>query len=411
MTTLEFKQTKLENGLTVLAEKMPASRSLALGFFVRTGSRDEQPKISGVSHFLEHMMFKGTPRRSALEVNLEFDQMGAKYNAFTSEENTVYYAAVLPEYQERVLDLWADLMRPALRDEDFNVEKGVICEEIAMYKDLPQFDVLDRGRRLHFGEHGCGNSVLGTVESIQNLSSAQMRVYFEQRYAPDNMVLACAGQVDWPRLVGQARQLCASWQAQGARRELSDFRGTGKKESVSKKEVLRTHICLICAAPSAQDELRYAAGVLSNIIGDDTGSRFYWALVDTALADTAEMDCESADGIGAFCTYISCDPQQAQKSVEIVSNVFNSIRRDGVTDQELQASKNKIASAMTLGGELPMGRLVPLGFNWVYRQEYRSLADELKKLQSVNLDDIQQLLHQYPLEPVTVLGLGPGESI
>ncbi len=405
---MNFRQTELDNGLVVMAEEMPSARSMALGFFVRTGSRDESPEVSGVSHFLEHMMFKGTPKRSALEVNLEFDQMGAKYNAFTSEENTVYYAAVLPEYQEKVLDLWADMMRPALRDDDFNTEKGVICEEIAMYKDMPHFDVMDRARRLHFGEHGCGNSVLGTVEGIQSLSSRQMRDYFNRRYAPDNMVLACAGKLNWEKLIEQAERLCGDWPASGAVRELSDFRGTGKKESVIKEQIQREHICLICAAPSAQSELRYAAGVLANIIGDDTGSRLYWALVDSAMADSADMECDAADGIGAFYTYISCDPDQAEKVVGIVRETLMNVRRKGITETELLGSKNKIASSMTLGGELPMGRLVPLGLNWIYRREYRSMADELKKLQSITADDINKLLDEYPLEPVTILGLGAG---
>ena len=388
---------------------MASARSMALGFFVRTGSRDESPEVSGVSHFLEHMMFKGTEKRSALEVNLEFDQMGAKYNAFTSEENTVYYAAVLPEYQGKVLDLWADLMRPALRDDDFNTEKGVICEEIAMYKDLPHFDVIDRARRLHFGKHGCGNSVLGTVESVQGLSSRQMRDYFNQRYAPDNMVLACAGKVNWEKLIEQAERLCADWPASGAEREISDFRGTGNKETVMKEKILREHICLVCAAPSAQSEMRYAAGVLANIIGDDVGSRLYWSLVDTALADSAEMECDAADGTGAFYTYISCDPDQAKKVVEIVNEILKNVRQKGITEKELLGSKNKIASTVTLGGELPMGRLVPLGLNWIYRYEYKALAEELKKLQSITTDDINKLLEEYPLEPVTILGLGAGD--
>jgi len=205
---VEFRHTQLDNGLTIIAEKMDSARSTAVGFFTRTGSRDETAEVSGVSHYLEHMMFKGTDNRTALEVNLEFDQMGAKYNAFTSEENTVYYAVVLPEYQERVLALWSDLLRPALRDEDFDMEKGVILEEIAMYKDMPNFDVLDRCRRLYFGEHHCGNSVLGTIQSITKLTSGQMRDYFNARYAPDNMVLASAGNVDWDSLVAQAKELC-----------------------------------------------------------------------------------------------------------------------------------------------------------------------------------------------------------
>ena len=407
---MEFKRAQLENGLTVIGEVRKEARSVAMGFFVRTGARDEPGELAGVSHFLEHMVFKGTERRSAFEVSLEFDQMGAKYNAFTSEENTVYYAAVLPEYQRRVLSLWADLMRPALRGEDFDVEKRVICEEIAMYKDQPHFDVIDRCRKLHFGDHHCGNSVLGTVESIQALKVEQMRDYFSRRYAPDNTVLACAGQMDWDSLVSQARELCGGWKPAQARRQLSDFCGTSKTAKVTNHKVIRRHICLMSAAPSAQDERRYAAMVLANIIGDDTGSRLYWALIDTALADAADLDYDPMDGTGLFYAYISCPPPQTDKVMGIVKDCLAQIRREGITDTELQASKNKIASTATLNGELPMGRLVPVGANWVYRKEYRSLADEIAAIQAVGAEDVNQLLQEYPLENFTMLSLGPNGS-
>ena len=406
-----FKKTQLENGLTIIAEVGAAARSLALGFFVRTGARDETPEISGVSHYLEHMLFKGTPGRSALEVNLEFDRMGAKYNAFTSEENTVFYAAVLPEYQEQVLDLWADLMRPALRDDDFTTEKGVILEEIAMYKDLPHFDVQDRARKLHFGAHPCGNSVLGSNESITALTAAQMREYFQRRYVPNNLVLAATGKIDWPKLVDQARALCAGWQPASSARALRDFRGTGARETVRQEKVQREHICLLSAAPPEQSPLRYAANVLSSIIGDDTNSRYYWALVDNALADAADMDYDSQDGTGAYYTYLSCDPELAAKVVGIVRAELARVQKEGVTEAELLAAKNKIASSATLHGELPMGRLVPLGFGWQYRQEYIPLADEIAAIQAVTPADIRRVIAEYPFEPLTQIGLGPLEKI
>ena len=158
---MEFKKETLSNGLEIIGEINKSAVSAAVGFFVRTGSRDEIPQINGVSHFLEHMLFKGTDKLTALQVNESFDRTGAQFNAGTSEENTIYYAAVLPEYLVEVTQLWAHLMRPALRDEDFNIEKNVIKEEIAMYKDTPSFDVIDRCRSLHFEQHPCGNSVLG----------------------------------------------------------------------------------------------------------------------------------------------------------------------------------------------------------------------------------------------------------
>ncbi len=156
--------------MTLIGEVNKSAQSSAFGFFVRTGSRDEDLKINGVSHFLEHMVFKGTDRLSSLEVNEAFDKTGAQYNAFTSEENTVFFAAFLPEYLDQITKLWIELMRPALRTEDFNIEKNVIKEEIAMYKDQPSYDVMDRCRAIYFDRHPLGHSVLGSVESIDAMT-------------------------------------------------------------------------------------------------------------------------------------------------------------------------------------------------------------------------------------------------
>src|SRR6266700_3867048 len=166
---IRYDRVTLDNGLNIVGEFNDGAQSMAAGYFVRTGARDETAGISGCSHFLEHMMFKGTNRRSADDVNREFDEIGAQYNAFTSEENTVYYGAVLPEYQRRVVDLLTDMMRPALREPDFDVEKNVILEEIALYQDRPQFTVMDDARAAFYDGHPLGNSVLGTTESIQAL--------------------------------------------------------------------------------------------------------------------------------------------------------------------------------------------------------------------------------------------------
>src|SRR5580704_18451331 len=149
---MPFHSQKLPNGLQVIAETSPSARSVALGFFVRTGSRDETPEVSGVTHFLEHMVFKGTPRRTALDVNRDFDRIGAHYNAFTSEENTVFYAAILPEYLPQAVDILADILRPSLRGEDFEMEKKVIIEEIGMYEDQPTWSAYDNAKKAFFAD-------------------------------------------------------------------------------------------------------------------------------------------------------------------------------------------------------------------------------------------------------------------
>ena len=204
---MRYDHHTLANGLAIVGEYNEAAQSVAIGFFTRTGSRDETPEISGVSHFLEHMMFKGSERRSAEQVDREFDEMGARYNAFTSEENTVYYGNVLPQFQERLLDLLSDMMRPALRDEDFDMEKNVILEEIAMYQDRPQFLVADALRETYYRDHPLGFSILGSSESIKNLSREQMQEYFSRRYAANNLTLVLTGNYDWDVAKAQAQHV------------------------------------------------------------------------------------------------------------------------------------------------------------------------------------------------------------
>src|ERR1700677_2370911 len=187
--TMTLHQHQLPNGLTLLGETTPAARSAAIGFFVRTGSRDETPEVSGVTHFLEHMVFKGTPRRTALDVNRDFDRIGANYNAFTSEENTVFYAAILPEYLPQAVDILADILRPSLREEDFEMEKKVIIEEIGMYEDQPMWSAYDNAKRVYFADHPLGKSILGTPESITVLTRDQMEAYFQRRYVPGNIAV------------------------------------------------------------------------------------------------------------------------------------------------------------------------------------------------------------------------------
>jgi len=208
---LKFKKTQLENGLDVIAEINDAAHSTALGFMVKTGSRDEAAEVSGVSHFLEHMMFKGTARRNSQQVNEEFDAMGAKNNAFTSNEVTCYWAQVLPEFTDRALDLLSDMMRPALRTEDFDMEKKVILEEIALYLDRPSHVLFEAIMADHFGKHPMANSVLGSKESVGGLARDAMKNYFDSRYGPGNMVLAASGRIHFDELVAMAQKYCGSW--------------------------------------------------------------------------------------------------------------------------------------------------------------------------------------------------------
>ena len=408
---MNFHQTKLDNGLQIVAEASDTARSVAFGFFVRTGARDELSPELGLSHFLEHMMFKGTERRSDLDVNREFDEMGARYNAFTSHENTVYYGNVLPEFLPRVVDLLADMMRPSLRQDDFDMEKKVILEEMAMCEDIPQHDLADKSLKIHFGNHGLGQPVIGTRESISGMSSAQMADYFQRRYAAGNVLAVVAGAVDFNQLVDSVSDRCGHWAKCSAERQLLPAKPSLTASTFQKISLTRQHLVFISPAPSAQDEERFAAAILANAIGDSTGSRYFWALVDPALADVAACGCETLDAAGIFLSYVCCDPQQAQQVVEVVRAELAKIVRDGLTADELTRSANKTASAVTLGSEVPMGRFVSLGMNWLYRQEYRSLAEDLAAIRAVTVDQVNSLARQFSIDQTTTVALGPLEEL
>lgn len=404
---MEFKSEKLENGLVIIGEINKSAKSAAVGFFVKTGSRDETEQINGVSHFLEHMLFKGTDKLSALEVNEAFDRTGADYNASTGWENTVYHACVLPEYLVRVTELWIELMGPALRDEDFNIEKDVIKQEIAMCKDSPSFDVVDRCGSLHFDGHPCGNSILGSEESIDNLTAEQMREYFTKRYAPNNMVLACGGNFDWDQIRSLVANSCAEWKEQSVERELEHYPGSKKKARIEKANLVREHLCLMSEGVSAQDPRRFAAMLLSIIVGDDVGSRFFWELVDKALAETAAMQCNTMDGTGRFYSYIRSGGSNVGKVLDVVRGILDDLVKNGVTSEELSTARNKILSSLVIKNELPMGRLVDLGSNWIYLEQYRSVEDDVAAFKAVTVDDVNALIRQLKPGDFTQLSLGP----
>jgi len=405
---MKFLKERLENGLTIIGELNPAAKSAAVGFFVKTGSRDETSGINGVSHFLEHMLFKGTERLTAFEVNEAFDRTGAQFNAFTSEENTVFYAAVLPEYLLEVTQLWVELMRPGLRDEDFDIEKHVIKEEIAMYRDMPQFDVTDQCRRLHFDGHPCGNSILGSEQSVDNLTAEQMREYFARRYVPNNMVLAVAGNFEWEQICSIAKHRCGGWASRQAERQLGHFGGSKKRGRIEKGNLSCEHICLMSEAVSAMDERRFAATLLASIAGDDVGSRFYWELVEQALADTATMQFAAMDGTGLFCSYIRCGSENASKVLDVVKAIFDSLVEKGVTEDELRKAKNKILSALVIKNELPMGRLVDLGFNWTYLGRHRTVREDIDAIKAVTVEDVNSLIKVLRPGEFTYLSMGSG---
>jgi len=408
---MTFHHTTLDNGLEVIAELSDHAYSVAAGFFVKTGSRDETSELAGVSHFLEHMTFKGTPRRDALTVNRDFDRVGAKHNAQTSEEDTFYHVTCLPEYLPSAFDVLADILRPTLREDDFETEKKVIIEEIRMYLDNPMSVAYEAAKTAHFGKHPLGNSILGTVESITALSAVQMRNYFASRYSPANIVLGFAGKADWAALVDLAAKHCAGWQGGLAARQAVPVRGTGAFQTILRADDLQQTVVGVADAPPLETEDRYAAHLLATILGDHTGSRLYWALIDPGLADGAELSYQDYNQAGTFFTFLSCEPEETQANLGRIAEVYRTVMSRGVSDDELIQAKNKVLARSVLRSERPMGRLASLGFHWMYRSAYLTLEDELEAFSRVTLDNLRRLLHDWPLWPMTIISVGPTTKI
>ena len=412
---MEFRKHVLANGLEIVAECNAEAHSTALGFFVQTGARDEADDVSGVSHFLEHMVFKGTPTRTADDVNREFDEMGAHYNAFTSEEHTVYYAAVLPEYQTAAVELLGDIMRPSLREEDFDTEKQVIIEEIRMYEDQPPFGADEKCKAAHFGPHPLGRSVLGTIESITDLpverdaastSSAATR--------PAISRWSARARSTSTQLVEHGRQAVRRLAADRSRartsrrpRRISGFRVPAKRARP------RSNTCCNWPpGPAATDADRYAAKILATILGDDSGSRLYWELVDPGLAEQASLGHHDYQGAGMFMTYMSCEPEHAQDNLQRIAEIYRPGREAGVTrsragasqeqDQLARRARQRAAARPAVHGRRQLDAAARIS-----HREARPGSDRRRHARRRS----PKCLARYPLSINTTLAIGPATDL
>ncbi len=408
---MKFRETQLENGLQIVAECNSRAYAASLGFFVNTGSRDETDEISGVSHFLEHMVFKGTSRRTAADVNRELDEIGSHSNAFTAEENTVYFATVLPEYQDRALDLLSDIMRPSLRNEDFETEKQVILEEIYKYDDQPPYGAHEKCMEAYFQGHPLGRNILGTVESVSGLTCESMHRYFQQRYSPGNITLVATGNVDFDRLVENANLQCGDWEPFETQRTVVPSGCRQDFHVIHKASATQQYVVQISDGPDAMDVDRYAARVLATILGDDGGSQLFWELVETGRAEFVGVGNYEFEGAGILMTYLSCAPERAADNLCRIRDVFLNAERNGITSAELKQAQSKISSHIVLANERSSNRLFVVGSNWLQRRDYRTVREVIDSYEAVSCDDAARILSKFPLSRNTAVAVGPLETL
>jgi predicted Zn-dependent peptidase len=406
-----YRQHELANGLTVVAECNPQAYTSAFGFFVKAGSRDESEEIGGVSHFLEHMVFKGTPNRTAEQVNLELDELGSNSNARTSEESTIYHAAVLPEFQSQIVELLSDTMRPSLRPEDFETEKQVIIEEIKMYADQPPYGGFERIMAEFFGGHPLGQSVLGTTETVSALTPDQMMEYFQQRYSPSNIALAASGNIDFDHLVEDAEKFCGSWERFDAPRSVRKADYQSGFVSMHQPVSSQQYILQLAPGPATNDEDRFAARLMSTIVGDDSGSRMYWEFLDSGVAESAGMGGYEFDGSGSLMTFLCCEPDRAQESLNRLLKLQRDVKSNGVTQRELELAKRKVASHIVLASERTETRMFSVGSQWLTGLPYRTAAEIAASYEAVTLAQVNEALEKWTLDTNMTLVVGPCEDL
>ena len=403
----ELKRATLPNGLRVVAEVDPRGYSMAMGYFVRAGSRDELDPQSGLSHFLEHMMFKGTDRRSAGDVNRELDELGGQGNAYTTEEHTAYYAPVLPKFQDRLVDLLTDLMTPVLDEDEFNTEKDVILSEIAKYDDQPPFGGFERAMEVYFSPRGLGRRVLGTTESIQAMTADRMRDYFRARYRPENIVLAATGNVDFDGLVAEAEKRTAVWSERKPEeaigpddpKTLPD--GIELSTRVETPDTMQAYAIQIGPGPASGSKERHAARLLATILGDEGGSRLFWELIDTGRAEVATCWPQEFSDCGAWFNYLVCAPEDLDANRRSVKAIISTLIKDGVEKDELDRAINKTCAGYIMQSEQPINRLFTVGSRCLMHDQYIDLDESLSNVREVDAAAVVAAAQKYFAEPHT----------
>ena len=402
-----FVEATLSNGLRIAMEVMPTVRTAAAGFLVHAGSRDEPPELAGVSHFLEHMCFKGTPRRDWRSINVEFDEMGSYYNAFTAKERTFYFGWVPAENVDRQIELLADMMRSVLPADEFDVEKGVILEEIAMSKDSIEHLAWDLIHEKLCPGHPLSWPVLGTTESIESLSRDQMHAYFEERYSPPNVQLIVAGRIDPDRIVETAERHCGDWPTveRADRREPPTW-ATGVAAQQADRFNQQAVGWIYPAPRSGHPDVEVARAVASILGGGN--SRFYWEIVQAGLAPHVGAYWMGYCDSGVMMLDGLCLPENAEALTEAMRREADKITRDGVTESELQLVKNKRRTGLAIEAEAAYHRLMQLAEDLCDYGRPRTVDERLADVEAVTLDRVTHYLTEWPVVGEGLfLSLGP----
>ncbi|NJD11031.1 MAG: insulinase family protein [Gemmatimonadetes bacterium] len=407
-----YRRSRLEGGLEVLTEWMPGLRSASLGIWVRAGSLSEAPADMGISHLLEHMVFKGTKRRTAREIAIVLERVGGSLDAYTTREHTSFQARVLDEHVDLALDVLGDLvLDPLLREEDLELEREVVLEEIATVEDTPDDLVFDLHADRLWQGHPYGYSILGNPQTVSGFRAADLRRAHDALYHPGNMVVAAAGNVDHERLVDQIGKLFAGRGARGERPVLPtppDAPGEARAERLA-RSTAQTHLVWGVRTFGHRDPRRYALVLLSSAFGGGMSSRLFQRVrEELGLAYTVYSYQTFYHDAGIVGVYVGTRPESADKAESVVNDELARIAKDGLSAEELGDAKGQLKGQIALSLESSSARLHRLAGVALNDEPYCSLEEVVDRVERVSGEAVAALAQCY-YDPArqTLLTLGP----
>jgi predicted Zn-dependent peptidase len=408
----KVQSTKLDNGLTVLSEHMPALRSVTAGIWVRRGSRHEPPHLNGICHFIEHAVFKGTARRSARDIAVESDRLGGHLDAYTTHEMTGFAVKVADPSLPQAMDLLADILsQPRFDQEDLDREQKVILEEMKMVEDTPDELLGELFNAAYFPGHALGRPIEGTRETVSSFDHRTTASFHAEQFSPANLVIAAAGNVDHETLVGLAAKAFANGSSQtSAAQALSEDspRPAAPILIEQKKELEQAHLIIAAPWPGARSDNRYAASLLGSIIGGSTSSRLWQQIrEERGLAYSVGAGGNTFSDVGLFTIYAGTSPAQMDEVFDLALDELRRIVHDGVAESELVLVKEQATSSILLGLESSSNRAAALARQEIIHGRRISPAEIIERLEAVTHDEIQQVARTYfTTEALAVGALG-----
>ncbi|MFJ7638543.1 M16 family metallopeptidase [Peribacillus sp. NPDC097264] len=389
-----IKKYTCQNGVRIVLENIPTVRSAAIGVWIKTGSRNETPELNGVSHFLEHMFFKGTTTRNAREIAESFDSIGGQVNAFTSKEYTCYYAKVMDNHASYALEILADMFfNSTFDEEELKKEKNVVYEEIKMYEDTPDDIVHDLLSKAVYENHPLGYPILGTESTLETFNSETLKKYVHDMYTPDKVVISIAGNVD-EKLIQEVESYFGSYQGGEERLELvkPSFH---ENRITRKKETEQAHLCLGFKGLEIGNDKTYSLVTLNNILGGSMSSRLFQEVREQrGLAYSVYSYHSSYQDTGLVTIYGGTGTSQLDSLYDTIQETLATLKRDGITEKELRNSKEQLKGSLMLSLESTNSRMSRNGKNELMLGEHRSLDDIIVKIDEVTEDSVNELANR-----------------